>query len=373
MTLKRRQVLWGIGALGGAGLVGCVHQAIAPETIAPDSPVALSPSPPPALTPKPSPGLLEQQGIHNPPRGNVRIVVISDLNSQYGSTEYEPEVDRAIALLPGWSPDLVLCGGDMVAGQSPSLTKPQIQAMWEAFDQHVGAPLRQASIPYGFTMGNHDASGALGISGGFLFDKERSLAAAHWNDPRHNPGITFVDKAGYPFYYTFQQNEIFFLVWDASTAQIPDTQIAWVERSLASPIAQAAKLRMAIGHLPLYAVAVGRDDPGEYLDQADKLRSLLERHRVHTYISGHHHAYYPGHVGQLQTLHSGILGSGVRPLLGSNLTPMKTLTVIDVDLEKADTTYTTYNAATFELVDQRILPRAIAGPNGTVLRRDVNT
>ena len=42
---------------------------------------------------------------------DVRIVVISDLNSQYGSTEYEPEIDKAIALLPQWQPDLVLCGG----------------------------------------------------------------------------------------------------------------------------------------------------------------------------------------------------------------------------------------------------------------------
>jgi hypothetical protein len=372
MALKRRQFLRAISVFGGVGLAGCMHQAMTPDPIAPVSPVALSPPPTPSPTPKPSPGLLEQQGIFNPPRGDVRIVVISDLNSQYGSTEYEPEVDRAIALLPGWSPDLVLCGGDMVAGQSPSLTKPQIQAMWEAFDQHVGVPLRRANIPYGFTMGNHDASGALGINGGFLFNKERDLAAAHWNDPRHNPGVTFVDKTGYPFYYTFLQNDIFFLVWDASTGQIPASQIAWAERSLASPIAQAAKLRMAIGHLPLYAVSVGRDDPGEYLDRADELRSLLERHHVHTYISGHHHAYYPGHVGQLQTLHSGILGSGVRPLLGSDLPPMKTLTVIDVDLEKTDTVYTTYNATTFQIVDQKSLPRAIAGPNGTVLRRDVD-
>jgi len=48
---------------------------------------------------------------------------------------------------------------------------------------------------------------------------------------------------------------------------------------------------------------------------------LLERYHVH--ISGHHHAYFPGHRGQLELLHTGALGSGPRPLLNSNLAPQK--------------------------------------------------
>ena len=310
-------------------------------------------------------------GIFNPPRGDARIVVISDLNSQYGSTDYEPEVDQAIALLSTWKPDLVLCGGDMVAGQSPSLSNSELQAMWAGFDRHVSAPMRQAKIPYGFTLGNHDASGAIASDGGFLFNKDRDAAAAYWNAPSHNPGLQFVDRAGFPFYYTFQQNDIFFLVWDASTATIPAAQITWAEKSLASSAAQAAKLRIAIGHLPLYAITIGRDEPGEYLEKAEELRSLLERYKVHTYISGHDHAYYPGHKGNLELLHCGILGSGVRPLLNGNLRPQKTLTVVDVSLSQSDTTYTTYDMATLELVNQQQLPKLIATPTAKVLRRDI--
>lgn len=310
-------------------------------------------------------------GLFNPPRGDVRLMVISDLNSQYGSTDYEPEVDKAIALVPFWTPDMVLCGGDMVAGQDDLLPRSQIQAMWAAFDRHVAAPLRQAGIPYGFTLGNHDASGARASDGDFLFLKDRELANVYWNDPRHAPGLQFVDRAGFPFYYTFEQNDIFFLVWDASTAQIPREQLAWADRSLASSAAQSAKLRVVIGHLPLYAIAIGRDEPGEYLNHADSLRTMLERHQVHTYISGHDHAYYPGHKGYLQLLHCGILGSGVRPLLNGNLRPQKTLTVIDVNLAAVDTTYTTYDMHTMQVVNQSQLPKLIAGPNGKVLRRDV--
>lgn len=311
------------------------------------------------------------KGLFAPPRGDVRIAVISDLNSQYGSTSYEAEVTKAIALIPDWQPDLVVGGGDMVAGQSPSLTKEEIKAMWAGFEHYIGAPLRKANLPFGFTIGNHDASAALAINGKFLFSNERELAAAHWNNPEYNPGLQFVDRAKFPFYYSFQKNNIFYLVLDASTAKIPPVQLAWMEKSLATSTAQSAKMRIAIGHLPLYAVAVGRDESGEILDNADKLREFLERYRVHTYISGHHHAYFPGHRGQLQLLHTGALGSGPRPLLNSSLPTQKTLTIVDINLESASTIYTTYDMTTLNLVDQHKLPRIIVGPNGMVLRRDV--
>ena len=92
----------------------------------------------------------------------VTIAVISDLNSQYGATDYEPEIDKAIELIINqWQPDLVLGGGDVIAGQKQSLTEEQIKAMWQAFDVHVARPLRKNQIPYAFTIGNHDGSGAI--------------------------------------------------------------------------------------------------------------------------------------------------------------------------------------------------------------------
>jgi 3',5'-cyclic AMP phosphodiesterase CpdA len=306
-----------------------------------------------------------------PVRGDVRLAVISDLNSAYGSTDYEPEVDKAIALIPDWKPDIVLGGGDMVAGQSPSLTQAQVKAMWEGFDRHIAAPLRQAKLPFGFTIGNHDASSALGVSGKFLFSQDRNLAGAYWNDPSHDPGLEFVDRAGFPFYYSFRHKDIFYLVWDASSSIIPPEQIAWAEKSLASQTAQSAKMRIAIGHLPLYAVAIGRDDPGEVLANADKLGAMLERYGVQTYISGHHHAYFPGHRGKLELLHTSALGAGPRPLMNSKLAPYKTLTIVDLDFGLASTRYTTYNMQTMQVVDHNTLPRLIAGPTGKVLRLGV--
>ncbi len=341
------------------------------------APVSLPTSPPAreaALPPATAALLASAPGknLINPPRGDVRLLVISDLNGPYGSLEYDPEVDRAIQLVPYWQPDLVVCSGDMVAGQDITLTKERLRAMWAAFDDRVAKPLRQMKMPYGFTVGNHDASSARGSSGKFLFQAERDATAEFWRDPSHDPGVQFVDRFEFPFYYTFEHRGIFFLVWDGSSHIIPPEKLAWVEAALSSPKAQQAKMRVLLGHLPLYAVAVGRNEPAEVMENADRLRAMLEKYGVHTYISGHHHAYYPAHRGKLQLLHTGILGAGPRPLIDSNLPPRKTLTVVDVTFDRPElTTYTTFDMRTFARIEYEELPRLLMGHNGVVLRRDV--
>lgn len=301
----------------------------------------------------------------------ITIAVISDLNSQYGATEYEPEIDKAIQLITTqWKPDLVLGGGDAIAGQKVSLTKQQIKAMWQAFELHVAKPLRDNQIPYAFTIGNHDGSGAI-KDGEFIFAQERDLAANYWNEPQHNSGLNFIDRANFPFYYSFQQQGIFYLVWDASTNTIDEQQLQWVEKSLSSDLAQQAQMRIVIGHLPLYPVATKKNQSGEYLEFAEPLRLLLEKYQVHTYISGHHHTYYPGKKGLLQLLHAGALGQGARQLIGSNLPPRNTITLIEIEPTSQTTIYTTYDIKTLETIKDRELPRFIVGENGLILRRNI--
>jgi Calcineurin-like phosphoesterase len=314
-----------------------------------------------------------QTAIPNPSRGTVRLAVISDLNSSYGSTDYEPEVDRVMAVITQtWRPDLVLCAGDMVAGQSRTLSPAKIQAMWRGFDQHVAAPLRQAKIPFGLTIGNHDGSGALDPRKQFIFAEDRKLASSYWRNLQQQVGLKFIDATGFPFYYTFEQKGIFYLVWDASTANIPSSQIAWAERSLAA--AQSARLRMVLGHLPLHGISVGRERAGDYLDQAKRLQGIFERYNVSTYISGHDHAYYPGRVGKLQTLQCGLLGSGARRLIAGNLPPQKNVTLLDITFPPGNPpslVYNTYEARTLQPVALQTLPKQILTANGTVIRRDL--
>ena len=374
MALKRRQllILGGLaigGGIGGASFSGILSRK--PDAIADlKSPTANNPKPvkSPATVKRslnPAP-----KSLYAPARGDVRIVVISDLNSAYGSTDYIDQVKQAIAFLPDWEPDLILCGGDMVSGQDNTLKPSEIEAMWQGFDKHIAAPIRKAKLPFGFTIGNHDASGS-SFGGKSTFENDRNAVIKYWNDPKHDPSLNFVDRAGFPFYYTFAQNDIFFLTWDASTAEIPAEQLKWVEKSLASEAAQKAKLRMAIGHLPLYAVAKGRETTGNYLEDSERLRALLEKYNVRTYISGHHHAYYPAHKGKLELLNSGVLGDGPRRLLSGDLAPNRALTVIDIKLETAEMIYTTYDMDTLKVIDQSTLPRYIDAPNGRITRRDI--
>ncbi|MEM8673810.1 MAG: metallophosphoesterase [Cyanobacteria bacterium P01_G01_bin.67] len=310
------------------------------------------------------------ESIYLPPQPDLRIVVISDLNSQYGSTEYEPEVKQAIALMPQWQPDLVLCGGDMIAGQKASLTPGQIKSMWAAFDRYVAFPLREAGIPFGFTIGNHDGSGAI-KNQSLVFQTERELAQAYWHQHQEQLGLNFIDRANFPFYYSFQQNELFFLVWDASTAKITGEQLDWVTQTLSSTAAQQAKKIVVLGHLPLYPVAETKNKPGEYLADGSKLRSLLEQNRVFLYVSGHHHAYYPGKIKSLRLLHAGALGQGERQLINSDLPPTKAVTLIDLELETSEITYTTYDAQTWKVISLEQLPTSISSDDGEIRRHDL--
>lgn len=310
------------------------------------------------------------EGLFSPLRGDIRIAIISDLNSAYGSTDYRPEVITGVEMLPDWQPDMVLCSGDMVAGQSISLSASEIEAMWDAFDEKILSRIRAAGLPFALTLGNHDASNYQD-NGEFVYILDRQASERYWQGHQSDTDLMFVEASGFPFYYSFKQNDIFYLTWDASSANVPPEQIAWADRALASPEAQSAKLRIVMGHLPMYAVSQRRDRAGEYLNQADELRALLERHDVHTYISGHHHAYFPGRAGNLNTLHAGALGSGPKSLLSTTDAAFQTLTIMDVFLDTASTVYTTYNMNTMEVVDPNSLPRLIVGPNGRELRQDV--
>ena len=308
--------------------------------------------------------------LYLPPRKDFRAVVISDLNSQYGSTDYEPEVDTAIALIPQWQPDLVICGGDMIAGQKTTLTKAEIEAMWTAFDRHIAEPLRSYNIPFAFTIGNHDGSGAI-KDRSLIFERERDLARAYWQQHQQQLGLQFVDRANFPFYYSFQINGIFFLVWDASTQNISSQQLDWVQSALNGAAARQATVRVAVGHLPLYPIAAAKNKPGEYLANAEQLRTLLERNQVLMYVSGHHHAYYPGKMGDLQLLYAGALGQGPRQLINSDLLPAQTLTVVDLELASARLSYTTYDAKTWQAISQQSLPRSIPSDYGRIIRQDL--
>ncbi|WP_051935808.1 phosphodiester glycosidase family protein [Salegentibacter sp. Hel_I_6] len=303
-----------------------------------------------------------------PKRGNTRIAVISDLNSGLGAADYEWQVDSIINRIPKiWQPDLVICGGDMVAGMGISKTE-QLQKMWEGFDTHIAQPLKEAGIPFAFTLGNHDGPRA--------YPLERDFAKEFWNKNENKPNLNFVDDSHFPNYYSFLQNDIFFVSWEASSSKITEENLKWMEKQFQTSEAKNAKLRFVMGHMPLYSVAQERDSKGNVLEEPEKLQNLLEKYNVHTYISGHQHAYYPGKRGRLELLNTGAAGSGPRAWLTQNSKPVNTITIMDIFQEKDSIVYSTYDikkekAADMPLFDKKTLPSAMFGINGYILRRDI--
>lgn len=305
---------------------------------------------------------------HQPERGDLRVAVISDLNSGLGSASYEWQVDSIVKRIPGtWRPDLVLCGGDMVAGMGISDTAT-LTNMWRAFDERIAEPLRRHSIPFAFTIGNHDGLRS--------YPAERNAIARYWNDPAHSTGLTFVDKSQFPHYYSFRAGEAFFVSWDASSAEITNDNLAWLADQFEKPESKNARFRFVVGHLPIYSVAQERDSKGNVLENGDSLRKILEKHQVKVYVSGHQHAYFPGKRGTLGLLNAGAAGSGPRRWLSTDKPPVNTVTIMDIFYEKDTIIYTTYDIKHRESRDMKVfdhtaLPSIINGVNGFVIRNDI--
>lgn len=303
-----------------------------------------------------------------PVRGDLRIGIISDLNSGLGAADYEWQVDSIVNRIPRlWKPDLVISGGDMVAGMGISDTA-QLRKMWKGFDEHVAAPLKKAEIPFAFTLGNHD--------GPRSYPLEQKMAAEYWNDPNNDPGLEFVDKEFFPNYYSFVKDDVFFVSWEASSSEITQANLDWMEKQFSSSEAKNAKFRFVMGHMPLYSVAQERDSKGNVLENPEKLQRLLEKYNVHTYISGHQHAFYPGKRGKLDLLNTGAAGSGARGWMTSEKKPVNTITLMDIFYENDSIAYSTYEikekkAEDMSLFDDKSLPSTMFGVNGHVLRRDI--
>ena len=77
--------------------------------------------------------LLSVSWLDKPKQKTLKIAVISDLNSSYGSTEYHTDVYATLKELDSIKPDIILCGGDKIAGQKTSITRRTNQSHVEQF------------------------------------------------------------------------------------------------------------------------------------------------------------------------------------------------------------------------------------------------
>ena len=239
---------------------------------------------------------------------DLRIAVISDLNSSYGTIGHHRQVGKAIDRIIELHPDIVISTGDMIAGQRRDpLPREHLEAMWEAFHEAVSEPLARAGIPFAITPGNHDASAY------DAFARERSLFARVWVD--RTTGLDFVDKDRFPFTYAIAVGDTLLISLDVTTAgSLIGKDRAWLE-ALLERTRDRYRHRVVFSHLPIWPVA---EDRIRGATEDGELHSLLARAGVDLYLSGHHHAFYPGTVDGITYVSQACLGSGPRRLIGSS-------------------------------------------------------
>jgi len=290
----------------------------------------------------------------------LRLAVISDLNGAYGSTRYEPSVDRGIERILELKPDLVISTGDMVAGQRrPHLSRPELEAMWGAFHAHVSDPLEAAGIPLAVAPGNHDGSAYPG------FETERRIYAEQWD--ARKPGLSFLDDTHYPLYYAFAAGETLFVALDATTVgHLPRDQMRWL-RDLLREHGGAYRQRVAFSHLPLWPFAQGRER--EFIGDRD-LERLLQQANLGLYLSGHHHVFYPGHKDGIHYVSQACLGAGPRKLVGATQRSSRSFTLIEID--DGELHLSAFQSPDFRRpVDWKTLPERIRSQPAELIRADL--
>jgi len=290
----------------------------------------------------------------------LRVAVISDLNGGYGSTEYESTVDGAVRRIVEMKPDLVINTGDMVAGQRrPHLARPQVEAMWQSFHAQVSDPLAKAGIPLAVTPGNHDGSAYHG------FELERQIYGEQWTGRR--PAVSFVDDAHYPYYYAFAAGDALFVSLDATTlGELPPEQMTWLKELLARH-GDRYRQRVVFSHVPLWPFAQRRER--EFIGDP-ALEQILRDGHVDLYLSGHHHAFYPGHKDGIHLVSQSCAGAGPRRLIGSAERSPRAITLIEIDgaqlrlaaLQEPDFT---------QPIDWRSLPERIQSKAAELIRADL--
>jgi predicted MPP superfamily phosphohydrolase len=293
-----------------------------------------------------------------------KIAVISDLNSGYGSTIYHPDVAATLKELDSIKPDMILCAGDMVAGQKLTLTEQNLAEMWQSFNINVLTPIKAMRIPFGFTVGNHDASPN--------FAKDRQMTKRFWNENQNQLGLKYVDQTNFPFYYSYSQNDVFFISWDAAGALVQADVFKWMQDQLNSEKAKKAKLRIVLGHLPIYAIVDSKNKPGEVLAATQQILDFFKQNKVDLYISGHQHAYYPVKEDGLRLLNTGCIGEGPRQLIGDLTAATRAYTIIEIPIKDyKNFSYRTFIPKKKTEIKLANLPDSVVGFNG-VSRRELN-
>ena len=237
-----------------------------------------------------------------PAPDTLKIAVISDINGSYGTIGYSPTVKAAVKDIIQGGYDFVVSPGDLVAGQKPGL---DYDAMWKAFHYEIDDVFFDNNLEFIFAPGNHDASAY----------SQHAPERVHYEAAfkSRKPKADLIDGSHFPFYYGVVIRDVRVIALDITRPiNNEDPQIDWLESVLSNDY--QPRTTIVLGHLPLTPI-----NPMQFWETAGSTRlvDILKKSPNTIYISGHHHIFYPGHIGELRTIASPALGSGPKSLIGT--------------------------------------------------------
>jgi len=292
------------------------------------------------------------------PAAAQTLVLISDLNGRYGSTEYHPRLTTAVEAIIKRQPDAVISVGDMVAGQKkPLLDGPQLDRMWTAFNRTVSDPLEAAGIPLAVTPGNHDGSGFPD------FHLERQHFEEQWGNRKE--GLEILPGSEWPRRYAARIEGVLLVAFDGTRPGVlPAAELEFVATMLARYSKKEGKT-VVFSHLPMWPLARGREK--EILEDK-KLLDLLHRFNVDVYASGHHHLFYAG-TDEAGMLHVavGALGGNARAFSGDTERQRHSFVVLELDGTVPEIKAMA-SPGFAQPIDPAALPARIDGPPGQLKR-----
>ena len=288
------------------------------------------------------------------------FTLISDLNGRYGSTSYHDRVGDAVEAVIELQPDLVICTGDMVAGQQqPRLDQDWLDRMWAGFNLTVADPFRHAGIPFLVTPGNHDGSAYPDYA------LERQRFAVQWDGRK--PELEMLAGSQWARRYAARLGSILLLGFDGTRmGPLPREELRFIEETLEKHGSDAIAT-VVFSHLPMWPLTKRREH--EIINDPALLQ-VLHRHGVDVYASGHHHAFFAGtdeagmvHIG------NGSLGGNTRVFVGEKRRQQHSFTVLEV--RDGSVAVTSRAAPDFtKEVSAENLPATLTGPLGTLKRID---
>lgn len=281
---------------------------------------------------------------------SLKIHAFSDMNINTDGT-YSSSTISIVKSMISRQPSAILGVGDYIDGEKKTLSDSTYVSMWNSFERKVLSFIQAARIPFLPTPGNHDA----------YYSQERRLYDSYWSTRK--PNIEYVDDDHFPFYYSFIQEDVFFVsLDDANYSKLSNrtAQLNWLKEQLSSARALEARARVVYGHIPLYSIVSTKANSSTVYENgvltgerrtggSFTLESILLSHNVDLVIFGHSHSFYSGDYTypdgkKLKVVSMPCAGSSPRYLIGTSIrTPQGYVEIVFSEKNKLSIQY--YNSA----------------------------